>query len=1772
MAAGEALLRYRLQDVGVDVVLPGARPTGAETSGATVTYAEVYPGVDLRYTVDGDRLKEELVLKTQAAVTALAGAGSLLSFVFELPLNGVTASQEPGGSIRFDDAGNDTRFHMPRPFMEDGSAGGYSTEVQVVLIPPEGGRVRLELQPNLAWLLDPARVYPVLLDPTLVTGRTQPAEASSKDTYVDSSFPTTNYGTSSLLKVAAGGSSTRQTIIQFDDVGGLPQDSIVSSATMGLYRVDNLNSSTMESYAITSAWNEATVTWNSRPPIEASPETSFTPGAGWVQFDLTKRVRKWVQGEATNYGILVKFVANGNLSFKSSNDGVASQRPYLDITYVVATRYGLDRHWSYGGQQDYGGGSSAQVNVSTGNLMYQNTYSSVAARGFDVVLSHTFNSQDAYGSDGETGTTEGKLFGTGFTFSHNIRLQEIAPGNVVLIKDGNGSWRSYVKDQDTGNTRTYTRWAPYDFTLTKDISGTPADPNKIWTMTAEKGLTKYFFAVDPVNTGMGRLTRIEDRNGNYLTYGYDTSSRLTSITDVAGRQVVLEYLGTGGRLSKITDMVGRVAEFGYDSFGNLIGITRKGNPDDPALRPVTTLAQDPDAQLSTITNPNGKTAYIAYAAQGAWDVAGSKDGWDRRTDCGGATTAADQSTEQQFMGAGSLKLTFQAMSCGGAEKVFSPGVSLSATRGHLVGFVYVPSGATPQLTGRLYILNSTGGRADGPGFSLTAGQWNRIYWHDAAVGPETFVIAKLGLELTAPQGQTFTGSVYIDQVVLRGVTSLQTDARPWLGGVIEQHRSRNVITKYTYAPDSKQTTVSRPDENGTFRNGVYTYQRAGWVTRFTDPLSNNTDSVYDAQGRLTSMTLPPAATGHTAPVTTFTYATDKDLLLTRTDPTNAVTRSGWNTSSGDLRYTIDAEQENLRATNQSFVATIFLRDGAGNVTRTETNRYAAGADLDLDPFPTPISTLRTTNFAYYTGAGGLVSTITDPNGKVSSFDYDNGTRNKGYVTRVEEPTFDDGRTRVTTFVRNADGTVQQQTDATSKVTTYQYDGLGRMKQVNHDTNPTCLDAPVTYSELYNYDLNGNRTSLTDGENHQTQYAYDENNRLTTVTDARLKTTQTAYYVSGWRKEVRDPRNLLTSYNYDIMGRLTKTTAPLNRITSYQYDNRGNRKQQVDPNNWTTAYGYSLRDELTSATYSGGPATPAESFQYDRNGNRTQMVDGTGTTTYSYNHAGTNPDDRLNQLMNVTFAGGQSVSYRYDPVGNRTLVSPLVSGQPNRDAGYTYESNNLLKTVTATWLATGDNTVRYLYDQAGRTLNTDYPNYTRNGFEYDGAGRICRLTTQTNGKQLDTGGIDITSHRYSLDKAGNRTRVEDHVRGLPLGGGSGASNYVYDELYRLTSATYPLDQPGAVTAETFNYDDNGNRTSVEVVGGPAPGTSTYSYEANSNQLVSVNSTNYSHDYNGNRTAQGTSTTYGYDIANRQTVATVSGTATTYPYRADGLRHSETRGGNTVTYLWDVGRGIPQVLYDGTNWYLYGQQRIARVNGSGTQFYHHDYPGSVRAISKYNPAPADNVSLVAVYHYEVFGKIRTQEGTAPADNDPLFAGEQHDAQPAEPGNSYLRARYYDPDTGRFTTHDPVPSLNPYTYVGNNPVNRTDPTGLYPCRSPFGCFANESAGAYILSNSNCTDRGTHVDWWTFTWGWVYDNCTGKALDVANILGTTAFTIGSYIFATTTLSEVTIQHEMIHVLQYDLLGNAFLPIYGALQMLPGENPLECWAELGGETGYACW
>jgi RHS repeat-associated protein len=179
--------------------------------------------------------------------------------------------------------------------------------------------------------------------------------------------------------------------------------------------------------------------------------------------------------------------------------------------------------------------------------------------------------------------------------------------------------------------------------------------------------------------------------------------------------------------------------------------------------------------------------------------------------------------------------------------------------------------------------------------------------------------------------------------------------------------------------------------------------------------------------------------------------------------------------------------------------------------------------------------------------------------------------------------------------------------------------------------------------------------------------------------------------------------------------------------------------------------------------------------------------------------------------------------------------------------------------------------------------------------------------------------------------------------------------------------------------------------------------------------------------------------------------MNGGAVTIVYDGDGNRVSKTANGVTTQYLVDDMNptGYPQVveeLVSGavTRQYTYGMQRVSQnqliSNAWTVSFYGYDGGGNVRNLTNSAGAVTDE------YEYDAFGNAFTKVGSTP--NVYLYRGEQYDP---DLGLYYLRARYYNPSTGRFLSRDPnageptdPASLHKYLYAGGDPVNRIDPRG--------------------------------------------------------------------------------------------------------------------------------
>lgn len=204
--------------------------------------------------------------------------------------------------------------------------------------------------------------------------------------------------------------------------------------------------------------------------------------------------------------------------------------------------------------------------------------------------------------------------------------------------------------------------------------------------------------------------------------------------------------------------------------------------------------------------------------------------------------------------------------------------------------------------------------------------------------------------------------------------------------------------------------------------------------------------------------------------------------------------------------------------------------------------------------------------------------------------------------------------------------------------------------------------------------------------------------------------------------------------------------------------------------------------------------------------------------------------------------------------------------------------------------------------------------------------------------------------------------------------------------------------------------------------------------------------------------------------------------TYTYNADGLRTSKTVNGTVTTHIWDGNQIAIELGGTGTliNKYVRGVNLLYAENGSGAnkKFYLYNGHGDVVQLTNSSGQVLDkNGNIIAggqihlTYDYDAFGN---EKNISPTDTNVFrYCGEYFDR---ETGTIYLRARYYDPEIGRFISEDsyrgkaedPL-SLNLYAYCQGNPIRYTDPSGHTVTPPNFGYDESEGTPSYVSPSFN-------------------------------------------------------------------------------------------------------
>lgn len=867
------------------------------------------------------------------------------------------------------------------------------------------------------------------------------------------------------------------------------------------------------------------------------------------------------------------------------------------------------------------------------------------------------------------------------------------------------------------------------------------------------------------------------------------------------------------------------------------------------------------------------------------------------------------------------------------------------------------------------------------------------------------------------QGRAMTSEKQggVDHYTLNFVAANETDATDGLGR----------LTKYTFDTSNGRNVVTRVeglcscgDGNGS-QIQTWTYDNQLNVTSKVDALGHVMNYTYDPNGNRLTET-------DTAGTVTYTYNAFAEVL-TRTDQIGGVTTNTYDaqgnllTSTNALGKTTnliyDPRGLLLTVTDARGKLTTFTYDTSGNLVK-RTDALNHDTQFAYDPRARLTSTTNTLGFAtaFVYDAVGRLTQVTQPDTTTIGYQYDSAGRRiamtdaKGNrstfaydgASRLTSQT--DAANQTTSYAYDAMSNLTSVTDALSRTTNYDYDDFNRLVKI---TYPPSTTGAARLFETISYDADGNVTQRADTAGRATNYAYDDLNRVVSTTDALNEVTSFEYDALSRMTALVDAIGQRYRFNYDVVGQL-KHMRRGTEVMSFTYDPVGNRKTRTDYNGAATDYTYDALNRLKTISY---PDNSTVGYTYDKLSRLQTATNENGTVNLDYN--------KMNRVTTVTDVFGQAVDYNYDANGNRTKLSLNAAIVQT----YKYDAvDRLTKILDAAGLA-----FTYDYDATNKLTQRKMPNGVKTTYQYDGVDRLTRLLDMK-------GAAMVADHQYAYNTASQITQIAEPAI---------TKNYGYDAVDRLTSANYtsPL-QPN----ENYSYDGVGNRLASQL-------SANYTYQR-FNRLTSTSGVTYVYDADGNMTSKtdaSGATQYAWDFENRLKQVTLpNGTTVGYKYDALGRRIQRTPSiGASTNFVYDGQDVLKDLNSDGSTVdYLNGpgvdnKLRLtdSRLIALGPLYFLQDQLGSTTALTNSLGAPVAQVS------YDAFGN---SNGSSLTRYD--YTGRERDAIT---GLLYYRARWYDPQVGRFISEDPIGlsgGINQFVYVENNPILHADSQGEWPSMGPL------------------------------------------------------------------------------------------------------------------------
>ena len=1454
-------------------------------------YAGLYKGVDVRYSLVGQMLKEYYEFSaleyTPGEIGTTLNAPGLIPVLYE------------DGTIELQNDAGEAIFVIPRPYMLDASgAAEFNVETSVRLL--TNGEIRIVYTLDKEWLNAEERAWPVTLDPSikiLVTNK------SVEDTTTYSGRPnaTTAYWQNFMV---AGWMYTYINCRSYVRINALPElksTDVILDASLRIYvegrAAGNL---TIGAYAVTEDSSLAydCINWANTPAAsdKVLDYQNIYKYNGLHYWNITKAVRAWYDGSLVNNGIMLKSdvedtgVQSYAMMYQVQYN--AGYGPQLTVHYTNAS--GIEDYWDYS-TQGMGRAGTAYVQNFSGNLIMQRTDMSYSGNRMPASAGFYYNLSDRSSDVG---------YGYGWRNAYTQTIGAVTVGGTNYYKwvDGDGTEKYFLSS------------------------------NGVWEDEAGQGYTL---------TVSGSSYTIRDKGNN--TLGFDSSGRLVSINDgkISANKVSISYVSSDAsnlRIDTVTDGAGRKYSYSY-SGGQLASVSYLGSGAD-ALETVTYTYSD--GNLTQVSFADGKTAEYSWSGHimtAAKDIARSDGSRDTLTfsyiqnpaastfpvrisslaytSCGTniSSLAFEYATNYtkvtdntgrwmayQFNNNGNTTSVYnnegQALygryakdesSSGRANQLvassrlqitdaWDDAVSVTTSDGETLSLVSHRnlisnsnlssglSGWTGHGTGGNDGISSTPGIVSSDNISALCINGNSmtsksyVYWIDHPGGKA---------------GDVFTFGAWIKSASAPVNNKPDPNGSYSRGNCIALSFEKGGVwqfNKYVYANDncedwqfiSGSVTASKEYDtiyfhciyaynvNAAYFTGVqvfeepfeakYEYDSNGNVTKITDIDGRVTSYAYNSNNDVTSITMPGGGQ--------YSYSYDSNRLLTETvSATGVHTSYGYDAYGNSTSASIGGDGDKVIRSD-----TTYTSDGnmTASVTAGDRNTVTYANDTDRS----------------------LVNSVTDAKGVATGYSYDSMRRLLATAC---------GDAAVTNGYTDDLLSSLSHTNTSGKTTTYSfvYGAADLQTAVN-------IGSRSLVSNAYN---SGTWTlsSQTYGNGDYWKYFYDNMDTLTSrFTNCSDNEGIGFYYTyNGKGKLVRIEMKSVTIADGAVTG------GTLLSSENYLYDgsDRLIRVVETDGDNvvlhdfsWT----YDAKDNVTALTESISGKSFSYTYAYDDDSRPTSFGYGDVTKQITYDGHGRSSGTTVKNGSRTVL--GTGYAYRdVDSTYTTTQVKSVTNSYGGKTANfnYTYDANGNILSVS------GDQTVTYEYDDLGQLVWEKNAaagkawNYT-----YDNGGNILSRTEYTcSGNGTVSGGGTTTSYTYGdaewgdLLTAYNGEEITYHGIGNPLSYRGWTMSWQGGR--QLASMTKGSD------TLSFAYNESGLRTSKTVNG------VTHSYVWQSSKLAADITDAYAlyfhYDSSGEvigftRTANGTDTEYFY-VKNLQgdilKVISATGTeAAAYSYDAWG----------------------------------------------------------------------------------------------------------------------------------------------------------------------------------------------------------------------------------------------------------------------------------------------